>query len=113
MSDEMEDFGEIFKEETYELLTELEDSLMELEGEPQNMELIGSIFRALHTIKGSGAMFGFETVSSFAHQVENLFDLVREGVVPVTKELIGYTLQAKDFIRDIIESTELTPIRKS
>ncbi len=108
MSDEIEEFGEIFKEETYELLIELENSLMELEGEPENIELIGSIFRALHTIKGSGAMFGFETISAFAHQVENVFDLVREGSIKVTKDLIGYTLQAKDFIREIVESTDLT-----
>jgi two-component system chemotaxis sensor kinase CheA len=108
MSEEIEDFGAIFKEETYELLTELENSLMELESEPTDIDLIGRVFRALHTIKGSGAMFGFDTVSSFAHEVENIFDLVREGNIKVTKELIGYTLQAKDFIREIIESTDLT-----
>jgi len=108
MPDDMEDFGAIFKEETYELLVDLENSLMELESQPEDINLIGSVFRALHTIKGSGAMFGFDTVSAFAHQVENVFDLIREGSLKVSKELIGYTLEAKDFIRDIIESTELS-----
>jgi two-component system chemotaxis sensor kinase CheA len=58
---------------------ELETSLLELENTPQDQELIGRVFRALHTIKGSGAMFGFEQVAAFTHGVENAYDLVRGG----------------------------------
>lgn len=52
----MEIQKEIYKEEAYELLAELESSLLELEETPDNKELIGRVFRAMHTIKGSGAM---------------------------------------------------------
>ena len=52
-------YKEAFREEAYELLTELESSLLELEETPDDMDIIGRVFRAMHTIKGSGAMFGF------------------------------------------------------
>ena len=72
----MDQHTNAFKEEAYELLTELEASLLELEETPDNMELIGSVFRAMHTIKGSGAMFGFDDVANFTHEVETVYDLV-------------------------------------
>ena len=56
---------EAFKVEAQELLVELETALLELDQCPDDMELIQRTFRALHTIKGSGAMFGFDTVSKF------------------------------------------------
>jgi len=54
---------EAFKEEASELLGELEISLLELEDTPEDSELISRVFRAMHTIKGSGAMFGFTRIS--------------------------------------------------
>jgi len=96
-----------FIEESKELLFELETSLLELEERPEDADLIGRVFRALHTIKGSGAMFGFDDVSSFAHDVENLLDFVREGKVPVTKELINIVLASKDQIREMLHENDL------
>ena len=58
MSDDLN--RQIFKEEAYDLLGELEAALLELEQAPDDMDLVNQIFRALHTIKGSGSMFGFE-----------------------------------------------------
>ena len=55
----MDQHKETYKEEARELLSELEVSLLELEENPEDKELVGRIFRAMHTIKGSGAMFGF------------------------------------------------------
>ena len=98
---------EVFLEEASDLLERLEESLLELEGDPSNLELVGAVFRALHTIKGSGAMFGFERVSSFTHQVETVFDKVREGSLAVTPELIDVTLRARDVIRRLLDA-ELT-----
>ncbi len=95
-----------FKEEAFELLGELEHSLLELEKAPENHELIDRVFRAMHTIKGSGAMFGFEEISEFTHEVETVFDLVRNDKLPVTRELIDLTLMARDQIRSMLESEE-------
>ncbi len=78
---------ETYREEAYELLEILESSLLELEDRKEDSELIGSIFRALHTIKGSGSMFGFDDIAAFTHEVETVFDtghpvLVADRCVP-------------------------------
>ncbi|MEO5376983.1 MAG: chemotaxis protein CheA [Magnetococcus sp. DMHC-6] len=94
-----------YTEEAYELLSELEDSLLELEESPGDQELIGRVFRAMHTIKGSGAMFGFDEVAAFTHEVETVFDMARNGTIRVTKELIDLTLAARDQIRAILDAS--------
>ncbi|MBF0155063.1 MAG: chemotaxis protein CheA [Magnetococcales bacterium] len=93
-----------FTEEAYELLAELEDSLLSLEESPKDQELIGRVFRAMHTIKGSGAMFGFDAVAEFTHNVETVFDLARNGTIPITKGLIDLTLAARDQIRAMLDA---------
>ncbi|MEO5359801.1 MAG: chemotaxis protein CheA [Nitrospirota bacterium] len=97
---------EAFKEEAAELLTELETSLLELEEHPTDEDLIGRVFRAMHTVKGSGAMFGFDDIAEFTHEVETAFDMVRNGKLAVTKELTNLTLRARDQIRTMIEASE-------
>ncbi len=92
-----------FKEEAYELLSELEDSLLELEEQPDDHETISKVFRAMHTIKGSGAMFGFTTISSFTHEVETVFDLVRNGELAVSKQLVDLSLKARDHILSLLD----------
>ncbi len=95
---------EAYREEAMELLAELETSLLDLEQSPDDMELIGRIFRALHTIKGSGSMFGFEDIAEFTHEVETVFDIVRNGEMHVTKELIDLTLSAGDHVRMMLDA---------
>lgn len=97
---------EIFREEAGELLTELEGSLLELEDAPDDMELVARVFRSMHTIKGSGAMFGFDDISRFTHEVETVFDLVRNGELPVTKELVSCSLAARDHIRSLLDAAD-------
>lgn len=109
MSDIKDKHREAFKEESRELLSELETSLLELEERPDDADLVGRVFRAMHTIKGSGAMFGFEAVSAFTHDVETVFDLVRNGSIRVTKELIDLTLAARDHIRSMLDASEGEP----
>jgi len=94
-----------YREEANELLTELETSLLELEETPEDTELIGRVFRAMHTIKGSGAMFGFDDIAGFTHEVETVFDLVRNGKMSVTKQLLNLTLRARDHIKSLLEAS--------
>ena len=101
------DITETYREEAIELLFELENSLLELEKIPDDKELIGSVFRAMHTIKGSGAMAGFSNISSFTHDIETVYDLVRSEIIPVTKELINLTLHSCDLIRKMVEDEQL------
>ena len=94
-----------YREEANELLSELETSLLELEETPEDSELIGRVFRAMHTIKGSGAMFGFDEIAGFTHEVETVFDLVRNGRMAVTKQLLNLTLRARDHIKSLLEAS--------
>ena len=87
-----------YREEAGELLAELETSLLELEETPDDDDLINRVFRAMHTIKGSGAMFGFDEIAGFTHEVETVFDLVRNGKMTVTKHLLDLTLKSRDHI---------------
>ncbi|HPG41132.1 MAG TPA: chemotaxis protein CheA [bacterium] len=100
----MENFKNVYREEAGELLLELESSLLELEKYPTDKELIGKVFRAMHTIKGSGAMFGFTDIAAFTHDLETVFDLVRNDKMSVGKELIGLVLAACDHIRSLLEA---------
>lgn len=94
---------ETFRQEARELLEQLEAGLLDLEQDPGNADLINSAFRALHTIKGSGAMFGFTEVARFVHEFETAFDRVRKGTSAVTAALVGVALDAKDHVHRLIE----------
>ena len=98
-----------FKDEAYELLAELETSLLEMEENPEDCELIARVFRAMHTIKGSGAMFGFEAIAKFTHEVETVYDLVRNGNLAVTKELVNLSLAARDIIKGMLDADGVNP----
>ncbi|MFA7405076.1 MAG: chemotaxis protein CheA [Pelobacteraceae bacterium] len=94
----MEEAIATYREEAGELLAELETSLLDLEETPDDNDLINRVFRAMHTIKGSGAMFGFDEIASFTHEVETVFDMVRNGQMTVTKRLLDLTLKSRDHI---------------
>ncbi|MFP4484349.1 MAG: chemotaxis protein CheA [Spirochaetaceae bacterium] len=97
---------ETFKEEARELLVSLEESLMQLEQNPRDGELIDSAFRSLHTIKGSGNMFDLQNLVHFTHTVESVFDKVREGAVAIDSNLINLGLQAKDQIEALLANPD-------
>ena len=97
---------EAFREEARELLEELEAALLELERVPDDEDLIGRVFRAMHTIKGSGAMFGFDAVASFTHHVETVYDAVRNRKMQVSKPLIDLTLSACDEIKKMVFASD-------
>ncbi len=94
----MENFVELYKEETKELLNDIQDTLLELESRPTDRDLIDRVFRAMHNMKGNSAMFGFDNISAFTHDIETVYDKVREGELSVTPELINLTLEACDQI---------------
>ncbi len=102
----IDQFKESFRDEAYELLNSLESSLLELETDPKNEDELSAVFRSMHTIKGSASMFGFQHISRFTHEVETVLDSVRNGTVPVTKQLITLTLAARDHIRFLLDNDE-------
>ncbi|WP_034643405.1 chemotaxis protein CheA [Desulfovibrio inopinatus] len=101
----MKDFelvDEVFIAEAHEHLADLEDALLELENDPLNKDLVARAFRAMHTLKGSGAMFGYTELSRFAHDAETAFDLVRKGRLDVDSHLLTLFLTVKDHILQLL-----------
>ena len=95
-----------YRQEALDLLGDIDVATLELEKDETNQDLVNRLFRAFHTIKGSGAMFGFDEVARFAHHVETTLDCVRSGRVRVTNELIDLILAARDAIGILLVKSE-------
>lgn len=102
----MERYQIKFIEEARELLISLESSLLELEQKPGKMSLINEIFRVMHSLKGSGAMFGFTRISAFTHDLENIYSAIRSGSLMVSKHLIDVSFQSLDLIKELLKGSE-------
>jgi len=94
---------ETFRQEAQDLLEEIEQGLLDLAHRPGDRDLVDAVFRGLHTLKGSGAMFGFDALAAFTHHCETAFDRVRKGEVAATPELVGAVLAAQDHMRALAE----------
>jgi two-component system chemotaxis sensor kinase CheA len=105
-ADNIEVFKQSFREEAREILADLESALLELNERHGDCELVSRVFRGLHTIKGSGAMFGFEEMAAFTHNLETAFDEVRNGRLDISGELIDLTLAALDQIKAMLEGKD-------
>ncbi|MFW5714889.1 MAG: chemotaxis protein CheA [bacterium] len=105
----MSDQSEYYRDEARELLELIEQKLIDLENRPEDEEVLHAIFRAFHTIKGSGSMFGYDEVAAFTHEIETLFDYLREKRLSTNKQIIDTALAAKDYISDLIFSEEPAP----
>ncbi len=97
---------DLYREEAYELLATLEGALLELEHDPEDLDIVGRVFRAMHTIKGSGAMFGFDDIAAFTHTIETVYDLIRDRALKATPDLISLTLQSCDQIKAMLDASQ-------
>lgn len=96
----------VFLVEARELFDQLEHDLLDLEGRLDDGELIDSVFRGLHTLKGSGAMFGFSALAEFTHHCETAFDRVRKSEASATVDLVSAILAALDHMRALISAPD-------
>jgi len=102
----MEQFKEKFKEEAVDLIADLEKSSLDLSSDMENPEHIEVIFRSMHSLKGGSAMFGFEKIDAFTHQLETAYDLVRSGEMKVDDTLLDLTFKAIDHIKDLLDEDD-------
>lgn len=101
-------FQQKFVEEAQDNVAAIEEALFELEKSPDDKEIVERLFRSMHTIKGSGAMFGFNDLSHFTHNLETLYDCVRNDTVKVNKDIISLTFESLDYIRQLLDVGEGT-----
>ncbi len=103
MISSLEKFQTKFVEEALDNIEELEQALMALENSPENSDLLEQIFRIMHSLKGGGAMFGFERLSEFAHHMESLYELIRSGTMRLTPGLLSVTFRSVDLMRNMLD----------
>ena len=99
----MDELFEAFLMEGRELLTAMEQSLLCLEVAHDDRDAIDALFRATHTLKGSGGMLGLEAIVTFSHQMENLLDLARDGKVLLDSDRLGLLLSCRDHLDLLVE----------
>ncbi|WP_210639305.1 chemotaxis protein CheA [Pseudomonas sp. Tri1] len=103
MSINLDQAQQTFIVEAREQLQAMEESLLQLETDPEDDDAIGAIFRAAHTIKGSAGLFGLEPIVSFTHIVEDVLDRLRDGSVAVDPGLIAVLLKSGDHMLELID----------
>jgi two-component system chemotaxis sensor kinase CheA len=95
-----------FIRESEEAITELNNSLLDLESDPEDTAAMESIFRTAHTLKGNFGAMGFDDAASLAHAIEDLLDEMREGNMPVTPEVMDLIFAGVDKIEAIVGEIE-------
>jgi len=106
MAVDITQFHKVFFEESFEGLQIMESGLLELEPGTADAELINTIFRAAHSIKGGSGTFGFTDVARFTHHLETLLDEMRSGRRAVTSPAIDTLLQAVDCLGALLRASQ-------
>ncbi|WP_038057179.1 chemotaxis protein CheW [Thermodesulfobacterium hydrogeniphilum] len=101
-----EDILQDFLVEAKETIENLEEGFIELEKDKSNLEVIRSIFRSMHSLKGAAGFFGFKSLESIAHFSEDILSKLRDGLLEPTEEIIDILLKAVDWIKYIINHIE-------
>ena len=106
MTIDLTQFHDAFFEESFEALDSMEAALLKLDIGAPEPELINTIFRVAHSIKGGSATFGFSDIASFTHSLETLLDELRSGGMQVTLEISDLLLKSVDVMRAMLRSTQ-------
>ncbi len=107
----MSELDEVLSEflvESYENLDQLDQDLLALEEDPTSRDTLASVFRTIHTIKGTCGFLGFGTLESVAHAGENLLRLLRDGDLVLTEEITSALLATVDAVREMLGAIEAT-----
>jgi two-component system, chemotaxis family, sensor kinase CheA len=105
---EDDDIVKEFLIESTENLDRLDRDLVEIEKDPSSKEILGSIFRTVHTIKGTTGFLGFSKLESLAHAGESLLGLLRDGKLSITPEITSALLALVDAVRGMLSAIEST-----
>ncbi len=106
MSLDLTQFHESFFEESHEAIASMEDALLRLEVGSPDPEVVNTVFRVAHSIKGGAATFGFNEVASFTHTLETLLDELRGHRMQVTQAILDLLLKSVDVMREMLRATQ-------
>ena len=103
---EINDYKEIFLVEAREYLQLLNESLLKLEAEPGNIELVQDMFRSAHSLKGMSATMSYDSLTKLTHELESILHLLREGSEALTSELADILFHALDLLENLLARVE-------
>jgi two-component system, chemotaxis family, sensor kinase CheA len=101
---ELNQYLEVFIEESKEHLQACNEQLLELEKNPEDLLIINEIFRSAHTLKGMSATMGYDDLASLTHQMENVLDAIRNSRLKTTPEILDVIFMAVDHLEDMVQS---------
>jgi two-component system, chemotaxis family, sensor kinase CheA len=101
---ELNQYLEVFIEESKEHLQACNEHLLELEKNPEDLTIINEIFRSAHTLKGMSATMGYEDLASLTHQMENVLDAIRNSRLKTSPELLDVIFLAVDHLEEMVQS---------
>jgi two-component system chemotaxis sensor kinase CheA len=104
MKIDLSQFRETFLQESADHIASMETGLLQLRTAPGDVELLNSIFRSAHSIKGGSGSFGMKNLTHFTHSLENLLDRMRSLEMHATDEVIGILLQSVDVLRNLLDA---------
>nr|WP_239565394.1 chemotaxis protein CheA [Brevibacillus fulvus] len=98
----MNQYLDMFIEESKEHLQAINSNLLLLESDPENIQIVNEIFRSAHTLKGMAATMGFEDMASLTHEAENVLDLIRNQKCTINSEIMDVIFQSVDLIESMV-----------
>ena len=99
---EVNQYLEMFIEESKEHLQACSEHLLELEKNPENLAIVGEIFRSAHTLKGMSATMGFEDLADLTHKMENVLDAIRNEKIKVNAEILDVVFESVDHLEAMV-----------
>ena len=102
----MDEFQEILQDflvESFELVEKLDEDLVELESNPEDLELLNGIFRVAHTVKGASSFLNFDVLTHLTHHMEDVLNRARHGELTITPDVMDVILESVDLMKQLLE----------
>lgn len=100
--DEIQEILEDFLVEAFELIEQLDQDLVELDSRPEDLELLNSIFRVAHTIKGSSSFLSFDILTKLTHHMEDVLNRARKGELKLNEDIMDVVLESIDMMKTLL-----------
>lgn len=102
MNDDMQEIMEDFLIEAFEMVEQLDQDLVELENNPEDLDLLNRIFRVAHTIKGSSSFLNFDVLTHLTHNMEDVLNKARRGELKITPDVMDVILESIDLMKALL-----------
>ncbi|MCH9813755.1 MAG: response regulator [Epsilonproteobacteria bacterium] len=102
--DDLQEILEDFLIEAFELIEQMDQDLVELESNPEDLELLNGIFRVAHTVKGSSSFLNFDILTELTHHMEDVLNKARKDELKITPDIMDVILESVDMMKGLLES---------